>query len=73
MDTQMNNDIDLFEKPKPDEQNCPLCTINLHFVTLEIKPGVDGKLLYYCPLCHAILTKEEVDEAYERLYGPLNL
>ncbi|MCK4251144.1 hypothetical protein KAX97_06835 [candidate division WOR-3 bacterium] len=40
-------------------------------VILQRKASVDGEILYYCPLCHNILTKEEVDVAYEKLYAPL--
>ena len=55
----------------PEEQNCPLCLMSCDIVILQRKASVDGGILYYCPLCHNILTKEEVEVAYETLYAPL--
>lgn len=54
-----------------EEQNCPLCLMSCDIVILQRKASVDGGILYYCPLCHNILTKEEVEVAYEILYAPL--
>ena len=54
-----------------EEQNCPLCLMSCDIVILQRKASVDGEILYYCPLCHNILTKEEVEVAYETLYAPL--
>lgn len=54
-----------------EEQNCPLCLMSCDIVILQRKASVDGEILYYCPLCHNILTKEEVEVAYEKLYAPL--
>jgi len=60
-------------KPKVEshmgqEENCPYCITEGQTVIMELHKTVDDQLVYYCPRCDAILTKEELDAIYEEIY-----
>jgi len=52
------------------EENCPFCLLVGNGTSiLEKTYSVDMQVVCYCPLCQQIYTQEEIDQAYEEIYG----